>query len=158
MLRRVAPLAKSKGAQPEPGTEAFKPDPSVSAFAPGGRNSRDMGGLSTKRQAEDPEVAYWTYLKTAPGKRLALGTWGFRVQQADDLNLPSFDDGGIDDEHPENHATVWFPMPKDVSNARLKREHDRLAEDLRSCALQHGCLFRPIDPFADARSLESTPV
>ncbi|OBJ58224.1 hypothetical protein A9W94_16870 [Mycobacterium asiaticum] len=33
--------------------------------------------------------------------------------------------------------------------------HDRLAEDLRGFALEHGCLFRPSDPEADALSLKT---
>ncbi|WP_142926246.1 hypothetical protein [Mycobacterium marinum] len=163
MLRRVAPLAKGKGAvNSTPGSEAFKPDPAAAAFKPGGRGSRDNGGLSTKRAAEDPQVAYWAYLKSAdpPGGRLALGTWGFKVGEADELKLPSFDDGGTDCDHPENHATVWFPMPPstEVSNTQLRLRHDRLAEELLKCALTNGCLYRPSDPWADAQSLKTTPL
>jgi hypothetical protein len=159
LLRRVAPLGKSKGAVVStPAAEAFKPDPPVAAFKPGGRNSRDNGGLSTKRAITDPEAVYWAYLHSAkePGSRVALGTWGFKVCEADSLDLPSFDDGGIDDDHPENHATVWFPMPTELSTKKLKLLHDRIAEDLRNFALVHGCLFRPNDPEADARSLQAT--
>jgi hypothetical protein len=159
MLRRVVPLGKSKaGVASVPGSEAFKPEPETGAFRPGGRGSRDNGGLSTKRAVEDPEFAYWAYLRSAnpPGSRLALGTWGFKVGEADELDLPSYDDGGIDEKHPENHATVWFPMPADLPNKQLKLRHDRLAEGLRAFALKHGCLFRSNNPEADARSLQTT--
>lgn len=158
MLRRVAPVAKGKGGiEGNPGSGAFKPDPGAGAFKPRGRNSRDNGGLSTKRAAEDPEDAHWAYLRSTdePGSRIALGTWGFKVGESDSLSLPSYDDGGIDDEHPENHATVWFPMPADLSTTKLKLLHERLANDLRDFALQHGCLFRAKDPEADALSLKS---
>jgi len=158
LLRRVAPLGKSKGFVADtPGSEAFKPGPQAAAFKPGGRGSNDNGGLSTKREVEDPKIAYWAYLRSArpPGSRLALGTWGFKVGETDSLDLPSYDDGGIDDDHPENHATVWFPMPAEWSNKQLKLCHDRLAEDLRSFALEHGCLFRSNNPEDDARSVRT---
>jgi hypothetical protein len=159
MLRRVAPPGKSKvSAGHEPGSEAFKPSPESAAFRPGGRKSRDNGGLSTKRAAEDPKVAYWKYLRSArpPGSRQALGTWGFTVGQAQSVDLPAHDDGGLDDDHPENHATVWFPMPTELPNARLKLLHDRKAEDLLTFALANGCLFQPDDPEEDARSLANS--
>lgn len=162
LLRRVAHLAKGKYVEnAAPGSEAFKPNPAASAFKPGGRNSRDNGGLSTKRAVEDPQAAYWAYLQSAdpPGSRLALGTWGFKVVEAGTLELPCHDDGGIEGR-PENHATVWFPMPpaSELSTAQLRLRHDRLAEELRTFALAHGCLYRPEDPVADAKSLETTPV
>lgn len=163
MLRRVAPGGKSKGVIVSvPGSEAFKPrpappDPSAEAFKPGGRKSHDNGGLSTKRAVEDPKDAYWAYLRSAkpPGGRLALGTWGFKVGESDSLELPSYGDGGTGEAHPENHATVWFPMPTDLSTREFKLLHDRIAEDLRTFALAHGCLFRSNDPEADARSLRT---
>lgn len=166
LLRRVAPLGKSKGVGDSgtPAAAAFKPepkgDPGGDAFMPGGRGSHDNGGLSTKRAAETPEDAYWAYLRSArePGGRLARGTWGFTVGEADDLELPGFDDGGIDDAHPVNHATVWFPMPPEPFRQKLKLLHERLADDLPSHALKHGCLYRPDDPVADAKSLENASV
>lgn len=164
VLRRVAPGGKSKGLAGTPGAEAFKPppnaDPGAVAFTPGGRGSHDSGGLSTKREAEDPEAAYWAYLHAAdpPGSRWALGTWGFEVGEAETLQLPSYDDGGVDAERPENHATVWFPMPDELSRRELKLLHDRLAEDLRSFALARGCLHRPADPMNDAASLRSVGI
>lgn len=166
LLRRVVPPGKAQrtvGNKPStPGAEAFKPElePTAAAFQPGGRNSHDNGGLSTKREAEDPKDTYWAYLQVAepPGSRTAVGTWGFKVGEANVLALPAYDDGGVDDDHPENHATVWFPMPERaaVSNARLKLLHDRIADDLRKYALAHGCLFWAEDPEADAKSLETT--
>ncbi|OBF17202.1 hypothetical protein A5725_24600 [Mycobacterium kubicae] len=161
LLRRVVPLAKSKiGVSDAPGSEAFKPQIQASAFRPGGRGSHDNGGLSTKRAAEEPSDAYWAYLRSAkpPGGRLALGTWGFTVGEADSLQLPAYDDGGLDEAHPENHATVWFPMPPEESNKQLKLRFDRLAEELRKFAERHGCLFKPANPEADARSLRTTSV
>ncbi|ORA96926.1 hypothetical protein BST30_28020 [Mycobacterium mantenii] len=102
---------------------------------------------------------YWAYLRSSktPGARKALGTWGFTVGEADSLQLPCYDDAGIDDAHPENHATVWFPMPSELSRKKLKLLFDRLALELRKFALQHKCLFRAEDPEADARSLQETP-
>lgn len=161
LLRRVAPGGKAKGQDKLPGSGAFKPDPASQpgseAFKPGGRNSRDNGGLSTKRQAEEPAAAYWAYLHAAdpPGSRWALGTWGFKVGEADSADLPSYDDGGHG-TNPENHATVWFPMPTELSSTRLRLLHDQKAEDLRSFALEHGCLYRPDDPEADAESIRTT--
>jgi hypothetical protein len=155
LLRRVAPGGKTKGLIP--GSGAFKPELTSAALQPGGRNSHDKGGLSTKREAEHPRDAYWAYLKSAksPGSRMAIGTWGFKVGEASGLELPVHDDAGIDDEHPENHATVWFPMPTDVSTQQLRTIHERIADDLLNFALGHGCLFEPDDPLADARSLET---
>lgn len=158
LLRRVAPGGKSKGASnTTPGSEAFKPAPapSTAAFKPGGKGSHDNGGLSTKREVEDPKDAYWAYLRSAtpPGGRTAIGTWGFTVGEADSIGLPSYDDGGTEEAHPKNHATVWFPIPPTLSNRELKLLFDRLAEDLLNFALGHKCLFRPDDPEEDARSL-----
>jgi hypothetical protein len=155
LLRRVAPGGKVLASDEAPGSEAFKPNPAASAFQPARRNTRDNGGLSTKRESEDPETAYWQYLKAAgdPGSRWAYGVWGFTVGQADSLQLPAFDDSGINDL-PQRHATVWFPMPADISNAKLKLMHDVIAESLLEHAIAHGCLYRPEDPHADARSLQ----
>lgn len=149
----AASAPKSSAAPPEASAAAAEPGAAV--FQPGGRKSLDQGGLSTKRAAEDPEAAYWAYLRSAepPGDRTALGTWGFQVGEAKSLDLPSYDDGGIDEAHPPNHATVWFPMPTDLSNKELKLLHERLANGLRTFALAHGPLFRPSDPDADAYSL-----
>ena len=161
MLRRVAPGGKTKGGDGTPGSEAFKPDtkgdPGAGAFIPGGRGSHDNGGLSTKREAEAAEAAYWAYLHAAdpPGSRWALGTWGFTVGEAGSLYLPAFDDAGIDEARPANHATVWFPMPDELSRRDLKLLHDRLAEELRRFALSRDCLHRPDDPLQDAESLSA---
>ncbi|WP_370501158.1 hypothetical protein NWT09_13175 [Mycolicibacterium sp. jd] len=158
----MAPGGKTKGTAGTPGAEAFKPpltaEPAAAAFTPGGRGSHDNGGLSTKREAEHPEAAYWAYLHAAdpPGSRWALGTWGFEVGEAESLELPSFDDGGFDAERPQHHATVWFPMPEELSRRELKLLHDRLAEELRKFALGHGCLHRPEDPLTDAASLRTS--
>lgn len=154
LLRRVVPIGKSTSGRP--GADAFKPDPTTGAFQPGGRNSRDNGGLSTKREAQHPAVAYWEYLRcsTPPGSRQAIGTWGFKVSEAHSLEgLDCRGDAGIDG-NPEHHATVWFPMPEQQSKAKLKLRHEQIAEGLLRFALANDCLYRAADPAADAASLQ----
>ena len=80
--------------------------------------------------------------------------WGFCVSEADELDLPSYSDQHIDGL-PENHATVWFPMPTEPTNRELALQHELLAEGLLQYALAHGCLYRPDDPQADAESLKT---
>lgn len=142
VLRRVVPAAKAKWLAYEPGSNAFKPRPEAGAFQPGGRKSRDNGGLSTKRGHESPESAFAAYCRGSDPPREAIGTWGISVSEAGTLELPAYADGGVDG-NPEFHATVWFPNPAAMSNRECRVAYEALAEGLLQYALARGSLFRP---------------